>query len=85
MDARPSRLVAEVAATPGTATSTGSSTATMARPHPPRPAPSQRDLDVDLVGDHVGEELRPHLRKRGKPAASIRTSSRFAAVRCRVK
>jgi hypothetical protein len=85
MDARPSRLVAEVAATPGTATSTGSSTATMAASTSSAPAPSQRTSMSISSEITSGKNCARICGKAVSPAASIRTSSRFAAVRCRVK
>ena len=45
-----------------------------------RPGAVPADLDVDLVGDHVGEELRPSIcGNEAMPATSISTSRRFAA------
>ncbi len=83
--ARPSLARDEVALTPSTAIRTGSTICTMAASTSAEPAPGQGTVTETLSTTISGKNCACIRGTATSPAASISTSSRFAAVRWRVK
>jgi hypothetical protein len=75
----------ELPATPSTASSAGSISWTMPASTSSAPAPGQATETVTLSTTMSGKNCACIRGSAISPAASIRTSSRFAAVRWRVK
>ena len=85
MRARPSLASAVVPTTPSTTSRAGSSSCTMAASMSSAPAPSQRTVTLIWSDTTSGKNWVRICGIAATPAASSRISSRFAAVRCRVK
>jgi hypothetical protein len=81
----PSRAVATVASTPSTARSAGSSAAVIAASTSSAPAPGQPTCTVIADTTTSGKNWLRICVAAASPSAIITTSTRFAAVRCRVK